>query len=127
MQLSPRKKNIMMLSGIALIALGLALGLADNQGDSPDAQESVELVLTIRAGQEISASEKPSKSEWDVIREAIDWSDAPTPAPELVESENFDIYVNVTREFLEYVLELLDRELYIFYLEWELHGAIIFL
>ena len=94
MQLSPRKKNIMMSSGIALIALGLALGMAENRGDSPDAQESVELVMIIRAGQEISASEKPSKSEWDIIRETIDWSDAPSPAPELVESENFDVYIN---------------------------------
>lgn len=45
------------------------------------------------------------KSELDKIRESIDWSDAPEPAPELVRKDGFDVYTNVTMEYLTYIFD----------------------
>lgn len=46
-------------------------------------------------------------TELDIIRDSIDWSDAPSPAPELVRTDNYDVYINVSKEYLTYVFDKL--------------------
>jgi len=48
-----------------------------------------------------------AKTEMDLIRESVDWSDAPSPAPELVRTDDYDVYINVSKEYLMYVFDKL--------------------
>lgn len=47
------------------------------------------------------------KSEFDLVRESLDFSDAPLPVPELVPGEDYDVFVNVTKEFIVYYFDKL--------------------
>lgn len=46
--------------------------------------------------------ESPIKTEFELVRESIDWSGAPSPAPERVDTANYDVFINVSKEFLDY-------------------------
>ncbi len=88
---------------ILFIALAVALFLLKQQFSSPPpALDHIELIhrqLTV------SSPALAEKSELDKIRESIDWSDAPEPAPELVRKDGFDVYTNVTMEYLTYIFD----------------------
>ena len=101
--LKPHK--VLILVGLTVIAAGFGFSSPKEPAIDVMAEESVERILTIRASQEIHTPVPPSKSELDTIRETIDWSDEPSPVPALVDREHFDVYVNVTKEYLEYVFE----------------------
>jgi len=51
------------------------------------------------------AMDSSKKTELELMRETIDWSDAPSPAPELVRTDDYDVYINVTKEYLMYVFD----------------------
>jgi uncharacterized FlgJ-related protein len=103
--------------GLAFIISGLLLTLVngdDNNAEPHDPIANIEAIVEFH-DQEVDEEEEAADiettvsqpSELDIIRDSIDWSDAPEPRPELVEREDFDLYVNVTGEYLLYVFEKL--------------------
>lgn len=74
---------------------------------TPAANETLSHVAMIHADHEVPSLDKPEKTELERIRDSIDWSDAPSPAPELIKTDDYDVYVNVTREYLVYVFDKL--------------------
>ena len=110
-----------LLIAIILIAIGFGLSFIHKQSESGVKREQLEATTNTKA---VSAShdslshialihedlgeslpDTPIKTELDQIRESIDWSDAPSPAPELVKTDDYDVYINVTREYLLYVFD----------------------
>jgi len=69
--------------------------------------DSLSKVAIIHADHEAPASDSGQKTELELIRDSIDWSDAPLPKPELVKTDDYDVYINVTKEYLIYVFDKL--------------------
>lgn len=126
------KSNNLIASLIAviLIAVGVTLSIINKQSQTsppasvapategaltpepPDAQPSgdddtLARVAKIHEGIGAPPVSTREKTELEVIRESIDWSDAPSPAPELVKTDDYDVYINVTKEYLVYVFDKL--------------------
>ena len=77
--------------------------------ETPSLDRSLSKVALIHSEHEVApVSNNAAKTELELIRESIDWSDAPSPAPELVKTDDYDVYVNVTKEYLAYVFDKLD-------------------
>jgi len=72
---------------------------------SPASDESLSRIALIHSSHDAPRLEKSEKTELELIRESIDWSDAPSPKPELVETDDYDVYINVTKEFLMYAFD----------------------
>ena len=72
---------------------------------TPATDESLSRVALIHSSHGAPALDAPGKTELELIRESIDWSDAPSPKPELVKTDDYDVYINVTKEFLMYVFD----------------------
>lgn len=92
----------------------IAIEPEDNYNEVTRAPETSSLdtslskVALIHSGHEVApVSNNAAKTELELIRESIDWSDAPSPAPELVKTDDYDVYVNVTKEYLGYVFDKL--------------------
>ncbi|NOR20661.1 MAG: hypothetical protein GQ538_11305 [Xanthomonadales bacterium] len=68
-------------------------------------EESLSRVAMIHADHNAPEQDSALKTEVELIRDSIDWSDAPLPAPELVKTDDYDVYVNVTKEYLVYVFD----------------------
>ena len=119
-----RSNNIVaLLIAMLLIATGFALSFINARSDSLTKQKTIKVptsditqtssmtgkslshVALIHAEHEIPSLDPQIKTEFELIRESIDWSDAPVPAPELVNTDDYDVYINVTREFLVYVFD----------------------
>ena len=76
--------------------------------DTPASDTSLSKVALIHSEHAVTPSnDNVTKTELELIRESIDWSDAPSPAPELVKTDEYDVYVNVTKEYLAYVFDKL--------------------
>ena len=73
----------------------------------PASKESLSKVATIYASHNNDSKDSVQKSELELIRDSIDWSDAPLPRPELVKTDDYDVYINVTKEYLIYVFDKL--------------------
>jgi len=115
------------LIALLLIASGFILGFIHKQStaerekdqaqqDPPEAvyteiipasRDSLSDVALIHGSHNIPTNEAAAKTEMDLVRESIDWSDAPSPAPELVKTDDYDVYINVTGEYLMYVFDKL--------------------
>ncbi len=118
---------------VILIVIGVALGVI-NQRSQKTREEAADLLVDISSSE--TGTEKPEptsaeknntltqvaliheeigapafdsqgKSELQKIRDSIDWSDAPSPVPELVKTDNYDVYINVSKEYLMYVFDKL--------------------
>ena len=74
--------------------------------DSP-ADESLKEVAQIHENHGAAKGQQAGKTELQILRESVDLSDAPTPAPTLVKSDNYDVYVNVSKEYLVYIFDKL--------------------
>jgi Bax protein len=74
---------------------------------TPAKDETLSHVAMIHADHKVPSLDKTEKTELERIRDSIDWSDAPSPAPELVKTDDYDVYVNVTKEYLMYVFDKL--------------------
>ena len=72
---------------------------------TPASEKSLSRVALIHTSHDAPLLEKSEKTELELIRESIDWSDAPSPKPELVKTDDYDVYINVTKEFLMYVFD----------------------
>jgi len=70
-------------------------------------KESLSRVALIHSDHETPSLDIQEKTELELIRDSTDWSDAPSPAPELVRTDDYDVYINVTREYLTYVFDKL--------------------
>ena len=115
------------LIALILIAIGFALFFSRHQptpveeptvAEAP-APETEDAFNTITAATEqtlsrvaqihnihnVPAMDSSKKTELELMRETIDWSDAPSPAPELVRTDDYDVYINVTKEYLMYVFD----------------------
>jgi uncharacterized FlgJ-related protein len=117
------------LIALVLIAIGFALNFY-NQKSAPTAEpaiaettaveseaegvftevtlaseKSLSQVALIHTSHDAPPLEKSKKTELELIRESIDWSDAPSPKPELVKTDDYDVYINVTKDFLTYVFD----------------------
>jgi len=118
------------LIAVALIGIGFTLAFIKHQSsedaDTTVTQESMEpedgfnevipadtdadtlsKIASIYADHNQDTEESPEKSELDLIRESLDLSDAPSPRPELVKTDDYDVYINVTKEYLIYVFDKL--------------------
>jgi len=123
MNSSFKTSNIVaLLIAVTLIATGFALNIIHTQSESArkpsqaketaitkavSTDDSLTHIAEIHENLGISVSKTPVKTELEQIRESIDWSDAPSPAPELVKTDDYDVYINVTREYLVYVFDKL--------------------
>jgi len=116
---------IAILIAIALMAIGFVLFFINEQstnisggeqeqireptaviaGVISSGDDSLSEVALIHAEHNVPELDQTTKTELDLIRDSIDWSDAPSPAPELVNTDDYDVYVNVSREFLAYVFD----------------------
>jgi len=109
---------------VILIITGVALGVINHQ--SSNAQEvedavrvdisspedagkanTLSQVALIHEDIGAPAFDTRVKSELQKIRDSIDWADAPSPAPEVVKTDDYDVYVNVSKEYLMYVFDKL--------------------
>jgi len=121
---------VALLIAVVLIAIGVALGISNHQSqntrqEAGDAEEAEGILVSITKPA-ASNTEKTDtlnqvalihddigapaftsveKSELQIIRDSLDWSDAPTPAPELVKTDDYDVYINVSKEYLMYVFD----------------------
>ncbi len=68
-------------------------------------EQSLSQVALIHADHDAPVLDNTEKTELELIRESIDWSDAPSPAPELVKTDDYDAYIGVTKEYLTYVFD----------------------
>ena len=128
-----KPNNLVALFIVAiLISIGVALGIVHQQSLNTQDEESSEVasilpklepvpeqntgtdrtdmlaqVALIHDDIGAPAIESHSKSELEIIRDSIDWSDAPSPAPELVKTDDYDVYINVSKEYLMYVFDKL--------------------
>jgi uncharacterized FlgJ-related protein len=122
---------IAIVIAVMLIGAGAALFYANHQktshpetGSNQDSQaadqpedgfveisksnaDSLSKVAIIHADHEAPTSDSVQKTELELIRDSIDWSDAPEPRPELVRTDDYDVYINVTKEYLIYVFDKL--------------------
>lgn len=128
--MNPRFKSNNLFAGLialVLIAVGFALAFYNHKSapieeptvaeiSTPDPEEgfieitpatdeSLSRVALIHTSHDAPALDAPGKTELELIRESIDWSDAPSPKPELIETDDYDVYINVTKEFLTYVFD----------------------
>lgn len=103
---------IAILIAIALITIGFVLWFINKQiedaaeGGSADDNTLSEIAL-IHSEHNQPGIDPTQKTELERIRDSIDWSDAPSPAPELVTTDDYDVYINVTKEYLVYVFDKL--------------------
>lgn len=67
--------------------------------------DTMEHVALIHEDIGAPAFDPAKKTELEIIRDSIDWSDAPSPAPELVKTDDYDVYINVSKEYLMYVFD----------------------
>ncbi len=72
---------------------------------TPASGETLARIAQIHSGHNVPSLDSPEKTELELIRESIDWSDAPSPKPELIKTDDYDVYINVTKEFLKYVFD----------------------
>jgi len=72
---------------------------------SRSSQNTLSKVAMIHEDHNAPETDSAAKTELEIIRDAIDWSDAPLPAPELVKTDDYDVYINVTKEYLVYVFD----------------------
>ena len=115
------------LIALVLIAIGFALSFYNQKsalveepviiessspesGDAfieinPATDESLSRVALIHTSHNAPTLDTPEKTELELIRDTIDWSDAPSPQPELIRTDDYDVYINVTKEFLIYVFD----------------------
>jgi len=123
---------IALLIAVILIAIGVVLGVSNHQSQNTpqevsDAEESegvfvsistpapsntektdtLDQVALIHDDIGAPAFQAQEKSELELIRDSIDWSDAPSPAPELVKTDDYDVFINVSKEYLMYVFDKL--------------------
>lgn len=114
-----------LLIAAALMAIGFALFFAHKQSTFNEAEasnestepvsaelqsatdESLSEVALIHAEIGAPPTDQETKTEFELIRESIDFSDAPLPAPVLVKGENYDVYTKVSKEFLAYYFDKL--------------------
>jgi len=116
------------LIAVSLIAIGFALLFAHKQSSAED-QQDTQVTAELAAPESVStkaATEPPvttqeetlsdvalihasigapkaettAKSEFDLLRESIDRSGAPVPAPVLVNADGYDVYTKVSKDFL---------------------------
>lgn len=115
------------LIALILIAIGFALSFYNHQPEPVEApvvaetiapepgdsfveitranDETLARVALIHADHNRPATNVPEKTELQLIRDSIDWSDAPSPGPELVKTDDYDVYINVTKEYLTYIFD----------------------
>ena len=109
---------------VTLIVIGVALGVINHQSQTAQEEEDA-VLLDILSPEDAGKAETLNqvalihedigappfdtqvKSELQKIRDSIDWSDAPSPAPELVKTDDYDVYINVSKEYLMYVFDKL--------------------
>jgi len=72
---------------------------------TPASEKSLSQIALIHTTHDAPSLEKPEKTELELIRDSIDWSDAPSPKPELIKTDDYDVYINVTKEYLMYVFD----------------------
>lgn len=100
-----RVRLLMLATGLTLVIVGLTLEWLLPMGNATErtATESLELVGEILNTHQVAEAAQPT--EFDRLRTALDLSDAPQPVPERVDGKSFELYTNVTREFLAYWFE----------------------
>ena len=76
-------------------------------GNDPDTSEALKEVALIHENIGASRPGQAAKTELKILRDSLDLSDAPSPAPTLVKSDNYDVYINVTKEYLVYIFDKL--------------------
>ena len=108
------KKSAHRIFWLLVAALLVFAGIWYNSPQDPEVsqeqqpgQDTLDKIASIRNAQQVPEVGGTAKSELDLIRERADWSDAPPPAPILVETANFDVYTEVTKEYLQYVFDKL--------------------
>jgi hypothetical protein len=72
---------------------------------TPASEKSLSRIALIHSSHDAPPLGKLEKTELELIRESIDWSDAPSPKPKLVKTDDYDVYINVTKEFLMYAFD----------------------
>lgn len=113
---------IALLIAVALIATGIVLSVIHKQSEAavsaaielpagdvlvPGNSATLTRVALIHEDIGAPAVESEVKTEMEILRDSIDWADAPSPAPELVRTDNYDVYINVSKEYLMYVFDKL--------------------
>lgn len=71
----------------------------------PATDQTLSRVARIHSSHDAPTLDALEKTELELIRDSIDWSDAPSPRPELVRTDDYDVYINVTKEYLMYVFD----------------------
>ena len=71
----------------------------------PASEKSLSRIALIHTSHDAPSLDKPEKTELELIRDSIDWSDAPSPKPELIKTDDYDVYINVTKEYLMYIFD----------------------
>ncbi len=72
---------------------------------TPASEKSLSQIALIHTSHDAPSLDKPEKTELELIRDSIDWSDAPSPKPELIKTDDYDVYINVTKEYLMYIFD----------------------
>jgi Bax protein len=72
---------------------------------TPASEKSLSRIALIHTSHDAPSLDKPEKTELELIRDSIDWSDAPSPKPELIKTDDYDVYINVTKEYLMYIFD----------------------
>ncbi len=113
---------VALLIAVLLVATGIVLSIINQRsqatapattetptGDTPMQGNSDVLARVARIHEDIGAPAlaAKTKTELEAIRDLTDWSDAPSPAPELVRTDNYDVYINVSKQYLSYVFDKL--------------------
>lgn len=98
---------IALIIAVGLIVAGFMLGFINRQSDSAQHKETLAHIALIHDDIGTSSGATQSQSELVKIRDSIDWSDAPSPAPEKISTDDYDVFINVTKEYLLYVYDKL--------------------
>ncbi len=72
---------------------------------TPATDQTLSRVAQIHSSHDAPVLNASEKTELELIRDSIDWSDAPSPRPELVKTDDYDVFINVTKEYLMYVFD----------------------
>jgi Bax protein len=102
---------IAILIAVLLMVTGTILGIVNQQmASSKSATATVDAlaqIALIHEGIGVTGTDSDDKSELEIIRDSIDWSDAPTPTPVLIRTDDYDVYMNASKDYLLYVYDKL--------------------
>ena len=92
------------IAALFAVAITAPSAWGTNESSTSDALAEVAIIHQDRGA---PAQKAAAKTELQMLRDSLDLSDAPSPKPTLVKSDDYDVYVNVSKEYLIYIFDKL--------------------